>query len=160
MRNLYRSPWEEALWTNNNRWFHTKNVAPALTPQNVVFVRQELKNAYREIFGEALERCNQKQKRNDRTIPDYLKHIQKSKNSENVFYELVVQMGNRNDTDICTADSAKAKDILTDYYHEFASRNPNMKIFNAVLYMDEPDGTPHLYISLSLLPPARSEGWR
>ncbi len=57
---------------HNNRRFHTKNVDPALTPQNVVFVCQELKDAYQEIFGEAQERYNQKQKRNDRKIPDYL----------------------------------------------------------------------------------------
>ena len=107
---------------------------------------QELKDAYREIFGEALERYNQKQKRNDRKIPDYLEHIQKSKNGEKAFHELVVQVGDRNDTGIRTADAAKAKDILTDYYHEFVSRNPNMRVFNAVLHMDEPDGTPHLHI--------------
>lgn len=127
---------------HNNRRFHTKNVDPSLTPQNVVFVRQELKDAYREIFGEALERYNQKQKRNDRKISDYLGHIQKSKNGEKAFHELVVQVGDRNDTGIRTADAAKAKDILTDYYHEFVSRNPNMRVFNAVLHMDEPDGTP------------------
>ena len=99
---------------HNNRRFHTKNVDPSLTPQNVVFVHQELKDAYREIFGEALERYNQKQKRNDRKIPDYLEHIQKSKNGEKAFHELVVQVGDRNDTGIRTADAAKAKDILTD----------------------------------------------
>ena len=112
----------------------------------MVFVRQELKDAYQEIFGEALERYNQKQKRNDRKIPDYLEHIRKSKNGEKAFHELVVQVGDRNDTGIRTADAAKAKDILTDYYHEFVSRNPNMRVFNAVLHMDEPEGTPHLHI--------------
>lgn len=131
---------------HNNRRFHTKNVDASLTPQNVVFVRQELKDAYQEIFGEALERYNQKQKRNDRKIPDYLEHVRKSKNGEKAFHELVVQVGDRNDTGIRTADAAKAKDILTDYYHEFVSRNPNMRVFNAVLHMDEPDGTPHLHI--------------
>ncbi|WP_243411565.1 plasmid recombination protein [Pseudoflavonifractor capillosus] len=131
---------------HNNRRFHTKNVDPALTPQNVVFVCQELKDAYQEIFGEALERYNQKQKRNDRKIPDYLEHIQKSKNGEKAFHELVVQVGDRNDTGIRTADAAKAKEIFTDYYHGFVSRNPNMKVFNAVLHMDEPNGTPHLHI--------------
>lgn len=131
---------------HNNRLFHTKNVDPELTAQNVVFVRQELKDAYQEIFGEALERYNQKQKRHDRKIPDYLSHIQKSKNGEKAFHELVVQVGDRNDTGIHTADAAKAKEILSDYYHEFVSRNPNMKVFNAVLHMDEPNGTPHLHI--------------
>ena len=77
---------------HNNRRFHTKNVDPALTPQNVVFVSQELKDAYQEIFGEALERYNQKQNRNDRKIPAYLEHIQKRKNGEKAFHELVVQV--------------------------------------------------------------------
>lgn len=76
----------------------------------------------------------------------------KAKTARKPFHELVVQVGDRNDTGIRTADAAKAKDILTDCYHEFVSRNPNMRLFNAVLHMDEPDGTPHLHIDFIPLP--------
>ena len=40
----------------------------------------------------------------------------------------------------------RAKGILTQYYHNFVQRNPNMRVFNAVIHMDEADETPHLHI--------------
>ena len=131
---------------HNNRVFSTENVDPALSVNNVIFVQQKLKTAYQEIFGGALERYNEKQKRSDRMIPDYLEHIRQSKNGEKAFHELVVQVGNRNDTGIGTEDAEIAKEILTEYYYEFVERNPNMRVFNAVIHMDEKDGTPHLHI--------------
>ena len=131
---------------HNNRAFSTENVNPALTPDNVIFVQQKLRDAYQEIFGDALEQYNQKQKRNDRKIPNYYEHIRQSKNGEKLYHELVVQVGNRENTGIASADAVTAKDILTQYYHEFLERNPNLRVFNVVLHMDEPDGTPHLHI--------------
>ena len=131
---------------HNNRAFSTENVAPALTPNNVIFTQQKLRDAYHDIFGEALEQYNQKQKRNDRKIPDYYEHIRQSKNGEKLYHELVIQVGNRYDTGIGSPDAETAKDILSQYYHDFVSRNPNLRVFNAVLHMDEPDGTPHLHI--------------
>ncbi|MBD2794661.1 plasmid recombination protein, partial [Xenorhabdus szentirmaii] len=46
---------------------------------NKYFVQKDLKELYQEEFGEALEKYNAKQKRNDRKIDDYYKHIQSSK---------------------------------------------------------------------------------
>ena len=131
---------------HNNRTFSTKNVDPALTPQNVIFVQQKLRDAYQEIFGDALEQYNQKQKRNDRKISDYYEHIRQSKNGEKLYRELVVQVGNRQDSGIGSADAEVSREILSQYYQDFTQRNPNMRVFNAVLHMDEPDGTPHLHI--------------
>ena len=38
----------------------------------------------------------------------------------------------------------KAKQMLDEYMKEFEKRNPNMKVFNAVMHLDE--ATPHLHI--------------
>lgn len=35
-----------------------------------------------------------------------------------------------------------ARDILSEYYHGFQKRNFNLRVFNAVIHMDEE--TPHL----------------
>ena len=131
---------------HNNRVFSADNVDPALSADNVVLIQTKLKTAYREIFGDALERYNESQRRNDRKIPDYLDHIRQSKNGEKVFHELVVQVGNRTDTGIGSAAAAIAKEMLTEYYYGFIKRNPNMKVFNAVIHMDEKNGTPHLHM--------------
>ena len=48
--------------------------------ENKYLVQKDLKELYREEFGEVLENYNAKQKRNDRKIDDYYKHIQSSKN--------------------------------------------------------------------------------
>ncbi|MGR6012329.1 plasmid recombination protein [Bacillus paranthracis] len=47
--------------------------------ENKYLVQKDLKELYREEFGEVLENYNAKQKRNDRKIDDYYKHIQSSK---------------------------------------------------------------------------------
>ncbi len=43
---------------------------------NKYLVQKDLKELYQEEFGEVLENYNAKQKRNDRKIDDYYKHIQ------------------------------------------------------------------------------------
>lgn len=37
-----------------------------------------------------------------------------------------------------------ARDMLTEYYHGFKKRNPYLRVFNAVIQMDEE--TPHLHL--------------
>lgn len=140
---------------HNNRVFIYKNIDPSLTPQNVILIQKDLRTTYDEIFGKALEQYNQKQKRNDRKIEDYLSHVKNSKNGEKPFYEIIVQVGDRYNTGIGSPDAEIAKGILTEFYHEFVSRNPNMVVFNAVIHMDEKDGTPHMHIDF--IPIARGQ---
>lgn len=60
------------------------------------------------------------------------------------FYEDVVQIGDRSDTGIGTADAETAAKCLAEYMQGFSERNPNFFVFNAVLHVDE--ATPHLHI--------------
>lgn len=143
---------------HNNRVFTTKNVDPSLTSQNVILRHQNLKDAYQDAFGKALEKYNAKQKRKDRRIIDYLEHIQKSKNGEKPFYEIVAQIGDRYNTGIKSADAEIAKQILHEYYFDFVTRNPHMKVFNAVIHMDEFDGTPHLHLDFIPVATGQKQG--
>lgn len=128
---------------HNNRKFIAENVDKDRTKNNVEYKNIPLEEAYHILFDEALERYNNKQKRADRKINNYLEHIQKSK-QEKPFYEIIVQVGNRDDMGIGTPNEAVAKRILEDYLRRFEERNPNLFVFNAVLHMDE--ATPHLHI--------------
>ena len=65
--------------------------------ENITLVDKNIRSAYSEIFGEALEKYNRKQKRADRKIESYYDHVQKSKNGEQLFYECVVQWGRKDD---------------------------------------------------------------
>lgn len=111
--------------------------------ENVTLVDMNARQAYKEIFGEALREYNDKQKRADRRIEDYYDHIQKSKNGEKIFYEDVVQWGAKEDF----ADPEirqKAKEALIEYVRSFEARNLNLKLIGAYVHMDE--ASPHLHI--------------
>ncbi len=91
---------------------------------------------YQEIFGDALEQYNSKQKRADRKIEDYYDHIQKSKNGEKLFYEDVVQWGKKEDFQK-PETRERAKEALVKYVEGFEERNPNLKLIGAYIHMDE-----------------------
>lgn len=119
------------------------NIDSSLTSQNLILVHKEIKQAYREIFGEALAKYNRKQKRADRRIADYYDHIKKSKNGEKPFYEDIVQWGSKADfEDPQTRE--KAKEALVMYVEGFEQRNPNLKLIGAYIHMDE--ASPHLHL--------------
>ncbi len=49
--------------SHNNREFTAKNIDPSRTADNIVFVQQDLGDAYHQLFDEAVERYNAHQKR-------------------------------------------------------------------------------------------------
>ena len=139
--------------THNNREFMADNVDPLRTPQNITFVCQPIAEAYNQLFAESTERYNARQKRNDRKIGDYYEHLFGCKPCNTVkvnaldqksFYEVVVQIGKREDSGYGTEDFQLVADCLKEYMEGFQNRNPNFYVFNAVLHMDE--ATPHLHI--------------
>lgn len=120
------------------------NIDVSKSGENITLVDLDMREAYREIFGEALEQYNSKQKRADRKIEDYHAHIQKSKNGEKVFYEDVVQWGKKEDFQNHPELRERAKEALVQYATTFQERNPNLKLVGAYLHMDE--ASPHLHI--------------
>lgn len=139
--------------THNNREFVAANVDPLRTPDNVTFICQPIAEAYNQLFAESTERYNARHKRNDRKIGDYYEHLFGCKPCNTVkvnaldqksFYEVVVQIGKREDSGIGTEDEQLVAECLKEYMKGFQNRNPNFYVFNAVLHMDE--ATPHLHI--------------
>lgn len=132
---------------HNNREFATPNVDKDRISDNITYVAEPLEVAYEKCFGAEIERYNSTQKRADRRIDGakgYMEQIRNSKNGEKLFYETVVQVGNKHDCAVGTENGELAKQILDGYMREFQSRNPNLYVFNAVLHLDE--ATPHLHI--------------
>ena len=119
------------------------NIDGSKSSENIILVDKDIREAYREIFGEALEKYNSKQKRADRKIVDYLDHIQKSKNGEKPFYEDVVQWGCKDDFQTPQMRE-RAKEALVKYVEGFEERNPNLKLIGAYIHMDE--ASPHLHL--------------
>lgn len=119
------------------------NIDVSKSHENITLVDRDIKEAYREIFGEALDKYNAKQKRADRKIEDYCDHIKKSKNGEKLFYEDVVQWGSKDDFQN-PKTRERAKEALVKYVEGFEERNPNLKLIGAYIHMDE--ASPHLHL--------------
>lgn len=102
---------------HNNRdfeereWGHTTNshINRDLSKYNTTFVKQDIKEAYQDAFGEALAEYNEKQKRKYLKIPDYYEYIKglndqhKTKKSKggkattkyNLQDEIIITIGNK-----------------------------------------------------------------
>jgi hypothetical protein len=129
---------------HNNRKFIAGNVNVNKIADNITYVKQDIGDAYDELFGEALNDYNNKQKQPCRKINDYYKHITDGKREE-AFYELVVQFGNSDTAPVGSENGELVKKMLDEYIKGFKARNPNLYIFNAVLHLDE--ASPHLHIN-------------
>lgn len=128
---------------HNNRDFVAKNVNADRIPLNIVYKQESLEDKYHELFDKALEEYNARQKRADRKKADYLEEIKNSK-QEKPFYEAVIQIGDMHNCGIGKENCEAAKQMLDEYMLDFEKRNPNIKVFNAVMHLDE--ATPHLHI--------------
>ncbi len=129
--------------THNRRDFIAQNVDPDRTQMNIEYCNENLEQVYHQMFDDALQRFNDKQKRADRKIESYYDKIRTGK-QEKLFHEVIVQIGNREDTNSKSADSEIAVRILDEYMKHFQERNPNLRIFSAHLHLDEE--TPHLHL--------------
>jgi hypothetical protein len=139
---------------HNNRDFFTDNIDRERTADNIVFVNQPIGEAYKELFDEAVQRYNLKQKRNDRKIGNYFENLFNRTPCNEVlissckrksFYEDLVQVGDKDSFACGTLNGELAVKCLTEYMKNFHKRNPNFYVFNAVLHVDE--ATPHLHIN-------------
>jgi len=128
---------------HNTRAFSAKNVDKERSRDNVEFCHKDIKAVYHELFDEALERYNAKQKRSDRKIDNYYEKIRQGK-QEKLFHEVIFQIGNKDDMNVRSEEGQLAKQILSDFMADFQSRNPNLHVFSAHLHMDEE--TPHIHI--------------
>ena len=128
---------------HNSRDFNAKNTDPERTPLNTEYCNEKIKDVYHQLFDEALQRYNDKQKRADRRIENYYEKIRSGK-QEKPFHEIIIQVGNCDNMNAKSPDGELAERILDEYYQDFQKRNPNLKVFSAHLHMDE--ATPHLHI--------------
>lgn len=128
---------------HNSRKFKAANVDPMRTHLNIIYCNEPIQQVYHDLFDEALERYNARQTRSDRQIEDYYGKICSGK-QEKPFHELVIQIGNKDDTGSATEIGEQAKVALDEYFQSFQERNPNLHVFAAHLHMDE--STPHIHI--------------
>ena len=128
---------------HNSREFYAPNVDPSRSHLNVEFCKEDIRTVYHELFDAAQQRYNARQTRSDRRIADYYTKISSSK-QEKPFHEIVLQIGNKDDTGIGWETAELARQCLEMYVHGFQARNHTLRMFSAHLHMDE--ATPHVHI--------------
>lgn len=127
----------------HNRWdFVAENVDPDRVQLNICYKNENLKEVYKELFDDAVERYNVG-KRKDRQITKYYEKIRQGK-QEKLFHEVIFQIGNREDMAVGTAEGNLAVKVLDEYVKDFQKRNPTLRVFSCYLHQDE--ATPHLHI--------------
>lgn len=122
-----------------------KSWDPELSRKNVICRNIPIQEAYNQIFGKALNEYNQRQidvNHPERQIKNYYEHISRSK-QEKPFYEFVVAFGNMNDKDTDIYPSLQR--CLDEYITNFDKRNPNFKVFQKIVHLDE-KGIDHAHL--------------
>lgn len=129
---------------HNTRSFIADNVDASRTKNNITLIHEDIKQVYHKLFDKALDEYNAKQKRKDRQIKSYYEKISRSK-QEKLFYEVIVQIGNKDDTGVGSSAAEIATWVLKDYVKMFQVRNPQLYVIGAYIHLDEE--TPHLHLN-------------
>ncbi|MGG1872648.1 plasmid recombination protein [Bacillus wiedmannii] len=133
---------QSSLSHNNRENIHgNSDIDSARLHENIYFVQKDIRSVYKDVFQEAVDKYNEKQKRNDRKIDNYYDKIHKDDKTHEQ-RELVVAIGEGKDDP--KYREAK-KEALKRYAEAFQERNPNLAVYNMVLHDDE--ANPHLHIN-------------
>ena len=127
---------------NREEKIERDNIDNERTKNNITLVNIPIREFYEQTFGQAVKDYNEKQTREDRKIGSYYDKIS-ADSKKNLFYEIVIQIGDMHDTN-CKDNPEKEIALLEEYAKEFEIRNPTLKVFNAVIHLDEE--TPHLHL--------------
>ena len=124
-----------------------KHIQREKSKYNIQIFKRDIKDVYHELFDDALSAYNAKQKRKDRKIDDYYKHVQKSKNLD-LQREFIVAVGNKADWErLSFEEKQEVGEALKRYVIDFNERHDNMTIYNAIVHLDE-SGAPHAHFNV------------
>lgn len=124
-----------------------KHIQREKSKYNIQIVKRDIKDVYHDLFDDALNAYNAKQKRKDRKIDDYYKHVQKSKNLD-LQREFIVTVGNKADWErLSFEEKQEVGEVLGRYVSDFNDRHSNITIYNAIVHLDE-NGAPHAHFNV------------
>ena len=75
----------------------------------------------------------------ERQIENYYEHIEASR-QEKSYHEIIIQIGNKDSM----PKQETSVSIMREYLENFRKLNPHLRVFNAVIHLDET--TPHMHI--------------
>jgi hypothetical protein len=159
---------------HNLRTIYVPYVDTSKSKDNIYYVNHTKEEAYEFLFADAVKEYNEKQKRKDRRIEDYLKKIleaeekqkklieqkraegcsckelAKFKKAKQSSYELIVSLGNMKQNPEFCPDGERADDIvaiLNEYIYNFQDRNTNAYLYLSTIHLDE-QGVIHAHMDV------------
>lgn len=101
-------------------------------------------DAYKRLFGKAVEEYNKSLKRPERRIKNYYRKIEKSPKQHTV-YEMIVGIYNNKDNPGACSKKMSHK-ILRKFIEDWKKRNPNLVLIGVYYHADEL-GQPHIHVN-------------
>lgn len=117
------------------------------TADNKILVSKPIKQVYKDVFQDAVDEYNAKQKRSDRKIKNYFSKVKKSKNLDTQ-KEFIVQagkVGQQLDSDPVENERLQ-KRVLETYLDNFQQTYPQLHVYSAVIHVDE--RSPHMHLAV------------
>ncbi len=157
---------------HNLRTLYVPYVNKARSKDNIYYINHTREEAYEYLFGDAVKEYNDKQKRKDRKIENYLykilsaeekqkknieekraegaskKQLAKMNNVKHSAYEIIVSLGNIQQNPEFSSGGEKMEsviNILDEYIRNFSDRNPNAYMYMSAIHLDE-CGNAHAHI--------------
>ena len=118
---------------HNRRDFVAENVDPDRVQLNICYKNENLKEVYKELFDDAVERYNVG-KRKDRKIANYYEKIRQGK-QEKLFHEVIFQIGNCEDMAVGTSEGNLAVKVLDGYLAAICIRTKLLRICILTLFL-------------------------
>ena len=103
---------------------------------------RDVKRVYKETFGNAVKKYNEKQTREDRKIKDYFNYV--SEKGQDMAVEIIFQCGDKEFWDAREEDKKLMEAVYQKILIWLQIYLPDYKIANAVVHLDET--SPHMHV--------------
>ena len=103
---------------------------------------RDVKRVYKEAFGNAVKKYNEKQNREDRKIKDYFNYV--SEKGQDMAVEIIFQCGDKEFWDAREEDKKLMEAVYQKILIWLQIYLPDYKIANAVVHLDET--SPHMHV--------------
>lgn len=103
---------------------------------------RDVKRVYKDEFGDAIKKYNEKQNREDRKIKDYFNYV--SEKGQDTAVEIIFQCGDKQFWDAHEADKQLMEAVYQKILKWLQLYLPDFKVANAVVHLDET--SPHMHV--------------
>lgn len=116
--------------------------------QHETLIHEDVEDAYKRLFDDALSEYNQKQKKPSRRIASYYEHIKTSKEHHAV-YEAIIGLYGKDEYGneaINAIERTECTRVLKEYLTQFQAQNPQLIVIGAYIHADEEGKYPHMHL--------------